>query len=466
MKKRLLASILSLAMVFSLVPVSALAVDEEPGGDPAPVCTCEARCTGETVDETCPVCAEDDTLCAYEEAPVDEGEPTPCTLTEGCTLEAGHEGECVLPDEPEEPAGPTVEEQLAELIAALPDPADIDPEDEAQVEEVYDQISDIYAFAGENGLEIEDNEIINAVIAALYPAKLLATEENEAAIEFSDESSPYAGEYLISTKESLEALSTAVNSGNTMQGIKFYLQNDIILNDGHFSAKEGSLYYTPDQSDAVYQVSIENATYGDSEQLTAFVPIGFQAKTGDAQWEKNGFAGEFYGNNHEIKGLFVNGNHANAEAHYKGLFGALLTGGNISDLAVSGCVYGAGSNSGGIVGKSWGCIDNCHFSGVVMGAYNAGGIVGETAPTGAANTLQNCTNTAHISEGSTATNGGNWGGIAGCANGLSIQNCIQQISKCWRNYRRRKCRHFSLHQLGQYHRARKQHDQWRCCRQP
>ena len=280
------------------------------------------------------------------------------------------------------------------------------------------------------------NRVLSCLLAlcmlcSLLPATALATEDGATAeladpvgIEFSNASSPYSGNYFISTKKSLEALSTAVNSGNTMQGIKFYLQNDIILNDGHFSAKEGSLYYTPDQSDTAYQVSIENATYGDSEQLTAFVPIGFQAKTDDAQWEKNGFAGEFYGNNHEIKGLFVNGNHANAEAHYKGLFGALLTGGNISDLAVSGCVYGAGSNSGGIVGKSWGCIDNCHFSGVVMGAYNAGGIVGETASTGAANTLQNCTNTAHISEGSTATNGGNWGGIAGCANGVSIQNCI------------------------------------------
>ena len=171
MKKRLLASILSLAMVFSLVPVSALAEDEEPGGA---VCTCEARCTGETVDETCPVCAEDDTLCAFEEVPADEGKPTPCTVTEGCTLEAGHEGECVLPDEPEAPAGDpadapseddggdndtigidpvredsgdglTAVEQLAEMIAALPDYADVDETDLSGIyaaQSAYEALSD------------------------------------------------------------------------------------------------------------------------------------------------------------------------------------------------------------------------------------------------------------------------------------------------------------------------------------
>ena len=32
--------------------------------------------------------------------------------------------------------GPTAEEQLTALIAALPDPADIDPEDEEQVERI------------------------------------------------------------------------------------------------------------------------------------------------------------------------------------------------------------------------------------------------------------------------------------------------------------------------------------------
>lgn len=171
MKKRLLACILSLVMIVSLLPTAALAADEEPGGA---VCTCEALCTEGTVDENCPVCAEDYALCAYGEAPVDEGEPTPCTVTEGCTLEDGHEGECVLPGEPKAPAddpadvpgedgggdndtigidpgredsgdGLTAVEQLAEMIAALPDYADVDETDLSGIyaaQSAYEALSD------------------------------------------------------------------------------------------------------------------------------------------------------------------------------------------------------------------------------------------------------------------------------------------------------------------------------------
>lgn len=143
MKKRILASFLSLVLVLSLVPASALAADENDltGGDLPPVCTCETLCTAEAVNMECPVCAESIADCMGK-APEDE---------------------------PQEPVGPTVEEQLAELIAALPDPADIDPLDEEQVAAVNDQISEIYAFAEENGLDVENDETINAVIAALYP---------------------------------------------------------------------------------------------------------------------------------------------------------------------------------------------------------------------------------------------------------------------------------------------------------
>lgn len=158
-------------MIVSLLPTAALAADEEPGGA---VCTCEALCTEGTVDKNCPVCAEDYALCAYGEAPVDEGEPTPCTVTEGCTLEAGHDGECVLPDEPKAPAddpadvpgedgggdndtigidpgredsgdGLTAVEQLAEMIAALPDYADVDETDLSGIyaaQSAYEALSD------------------------------------------------------------------------------------------------------------------------------------------------------------------------------------------------------------------------------------------------------------------------------------------------------------------------------------
>ena len=100
MKKRILASLLSLCLLAGLIPTTALAIDEESGGDPPKVCTCTALCTEMNTDETCEICKTDYNLCAYTEpAPTDGGESEfdPCTVTEGCTLEDGHEGECTLP---------------------------------------------------------------------------------------------------------------------------------------------------------------------------------------------------------------------------------------------------------------------------------------------------------------------------------------------------------------------------------
>lgn len=102
----------------------------------------------------------------------EQEEPKACTVTEGCTLEEGHEGECVIPDEKTEE--PTAQERLEEMIAALPAPESIDPENEEQVKEISDQITKIMSFAEENGIDVEEHERLNAVIAALYPVETLA----------------------------------------------------------------------------------------------------------------------------------------------------------------------------------------------------------------------------------------------------------------------------------------------------
>lgn len=58
MKKRILASFLSLVLVLSLVPTAALAADESGADGESPaVCTCTALCAEGSVDATCPVCA-------------------------------------------------------------------------------------------------------------------------------------------------------------------------------------------------------------------------------------------------------------------------------------------------------------------------------------------------------------------------------------------------------------------------
>lgn len=115
MKKRLLASLLSLCLIVGLLPTAVLAAEEETGGVLPPVCTCEAHCAEGAVDETCPVCTVDYTACTYT-APVEpEKEPTKepaeepevpvCAGLEGCDDDTHAEG-CplyVAPVEPEIP---------------------------------------------------------------------------------------------------------------------------------------------------------------------------------------------------------------------------------------------------------------------------------------------------------------------------------------------------------------------------
>lgn len=76
MKRRLLATFLSLCLLVGLLPTVALATDEEPGAEPAPVCTRESLCTEGAADKTCPVCAADYTVGSYTAPAEPVEEPT------------------------------------------------------------------------------------------------------------------------------------------------------------------------------------------------------------------------------------------------------------------------------------------------------------------------------------------------------------------------------------------------------
>lgn len=97
MKKRLLASLLSLAMVLTILPTAALAVGDDPDtGEPSEdtlACTCTAPCTEESTPD-CPICAVDITAC---KGTVSEEEPTEpaCAKLPGC-VDGAHDAECPL----------------------------------------------------------------------------------------------------------------------------------------------------------------------------------------------------------------------------------------------------------------------------------------------------------------------------------------------------------------------------------
>ena len=90
MKKRLLASVMSLCMILSLLPVSALA--EEPAETPEadPTCICETMCTEDSWNEACPVCKDGYELCAAPED-AEEEEPSAPSETPEAPLELEEE---------------------------------------------------------------------------------------------------------------------------------------------------------------------------------------------------------------------------------------------------------------------------------------------------------------------------------------------------------------------------------------
>lgn len=135
MKKRILASLMSLCLLVGLFPTAALAAEDPPvGQDEQPVvCTCEAPCTEESRDETCPVCMEDYTLCEAQAEPTTTepgSDPTAlpssedvsaltdlvCAELEGCSGDTHAEG-CPLYVAPVEP----VAENEINDMAALAD---------------------------------------------------------------------------------------------------------------------------------------------------------------------------------------------------------------------------------------------------------------------------------------------------------------------------------------------------------
>ena len=89
----------------------------------------------------------------------------------------------------------------------------------------------------------------------------------------------------------------------------------------------------------------------------------------------NSYTGTFDGGGHTIKGLTVTTND-----QFVGLFGYLNRAGTVKNVVMEGVqitsnqIYGG--SIGGVVGYSWGTIENCSVSGSVSGTVYVGGVVG------------------------------------------------------------------------------------------
>ena len=90
----------------------------------------------------------------------------------------------------------------------------------------------------------------------------------------------------------------------------------------------------------------------------------------------NSYTGTFDGGGHTIKGLTVTTND-----QFVGLFGYLNRAGTVKNVVMEGIQITSNhvlmsGNTGGVVGYSWGTIENCSVSGSVSGTDCVGGVVG------------------------------------------------------------------------------------------
>ena len=90
----------------------------------------------------------------------------------------------------------------------------------------------------------------------------------------------------------------------------------------------------------------------------------------------NSYTGTFDGGGHTIKGLTVTTND-----QFVGLFGYLDKAGTVKNVVMEGIQITSNhvlmsGNTGGVVGYSWGTIENCSVSGSVSGTNCVGGVVG------------------------------------------------------------------------------------------
>ena len=113
-----------------------------------------------------------------------------------------------------------------------------------------------------------------------------------------------------------------------------------------------------------------NITLGKNIDLTGkgWTPIG-------TNYEKR-YKGTFDGRGHTIKGLTVTTND-----QFVGLFGYLDKAGTVKNVVMEGIQITSNhvlmsGNTGGVVGFSWGTIENCSVSGSVSGTNCVGGVVG------------------------------------------------------------------------------------------
>ena len=136
------------------------------------------------------------------------------------------------------------------------------------------------------------------------------------------------------------------------------------------------------------------------------------------------FAGIFDGNSFTISNVKLTGNGSAA-----GFFRYVQEGAKVRNLTVSGEISPSGSQNqvGGIVGVNYGSIENCKFSGNVIGDNEVGGIAGVNEETGE---IRRCESNANVIGNHSAGGivGNNHGILNNCSNSGSINTYSTEVT--------------------------------------
>ena len=124
----------------------------------------------------------------------------------------------------------------------------------------------------------------------------------------------------------------------------------------------------------------------------------------------NSYKGTFDGGGHTITGLTFTTNDK-----YAGLFGRLNKAGTVKNVVMEGVQITNNHSSGfagGVVGNSWGTIENCSVSGSVNGEVYVGGVVGKQTSGSMTGCSSSATVKGTVNVGGVA--GESWGSMTAC----------------------------------------------------
>ena len=124
----------------------------------------------------------------------------------------------------------------------------------------------------------------------------------------------------------------------------------------------------------------------------------------------NKYTGTFDGGGHTITGLTVT-----TYDKYAGLFGWLNSAGTVKNVVMEGVQITNNHSSGfagGVVGNSWGTIENCSVSGSVNGEVYVGGVVGKQTSGSMTGCSSSATMKGTVNVGGVA--GESWGSMTAC----------------------------------------------------